>query len=67
MGEPVSIEVTPGADPHAVYKQVGDLVMERIAGLMLRSASIEPLEGLEIPDRYAVHVQVVASEPSEMT
>lgn len=52
IGEPVVVRIAPGADPHAVHRQVGDLVMERIAGLMLRSAGGHPLPGLDLPGAW---------------
>jgi cytidylate kinase len=48
-GEPFQIEADADADPRLVYQQAGALVMERIAGLMLRSAAGTPLPGLELP------------------
>ena len=52
VGEPVQPRVE-GCIDHAAFKETGDLVMERIAGLMLRSAAGTPLRGLELPGHWA--------------
>lgn len=44
----------PGApDSQEGYLRIGEEAMERIAGLMLRSAAEHPLPGLELPGRWA--------------
>jgi len=54
VGEPVVVRIAPDCrDEHAIHKAIGMLVMERIAGLMLRSAAGQPLPGLELPGSFA--------------
>ncbi|MFQ5599335.1 MAG: (d)CMP kinase [Candidatus Krumholzibacteriia bacterium] len=53
VGEPVDLHAVRGRDDQETYQRVGDLVMERIAGLMLRSAARHPLQGLALPGRFA--------------
>jgi 1-acyl-sn-glycerol-3-phosphate acyltransferase len=52
IGAPFRLEAVETAD-HAAYKEAARLVMERIAGLMLRSAAAHPLRGLELPGPWA--------------
>jgi cytidylate kinase len=52
LGEAAVAEVAGPID-HEAYKQTGDLVIQRVAGLMLRSAAATPLAGLELPGRWA--------------
>jgi hypothetical protein len=51
VGEAVELALD-GALDHAAFKDAGEQVMERIAGLMLRSAAATPLRGLELPGRW---------------
>ena len=51
VGAPVVLRELP--DTPEGYAQAGADVMERIAGLMLRSAARTPLPGLELPGPYA--------------
>lgn len=51
VGEAVELALDGSLD-HAAFKDAGEQVMERIAGLMLRSAAATPLRGLELPGRW---------------
>jgi cytidylate kinase len=64
VGEPVAVHLGAGRIDHAVYKEVGHLVMERIRGLMLRSAAGEPIPGLDLPASLAAGAAVERTEAS---
>lgn len=52
VGEPFWLR-TSSPDDHDAYKEAGALAMERVAGLMLRSAAGAPLRGLELPGQWS--------------
>ncbi len=54
VGEPFTLGAVP--DDATGYTQMGNAAMQRIAGLMLRSAASRPLAGLELPGEYADQV-----------
>jgi len=58
VGEPFTLGDVP--DDAVGYTQLGNAAMQRIAGLMLRSAASKPLDGLDLPGEFADRV---APEP----
>jgi len=56
VGEPFVAPSLP--DRPESYRKLGEWAMERIAGLMLRSAASTPLPGLELPGRFADSLQI---------
>ena len=51
VGEPFRLE--PGEETQESYLRLGELALEHIAGLMLRSAAEHALPGLELPGEWA--------------
>jgi 1-acyl-sn-glycerol-3-phosphate acyltransferase len=56
IGEPFVPPALP--DGPESYRKLGEWAMERIAGLMLRSAAITPLGGLDVPGSFAEPLQL---------
>jgi cytidylate kinase len=70
VGEAVEARLQ-GEPDHDAYKETGEQVMQRIAGLMLRSAAGTPLVGLDLPGKWegapTVATPRASSDPSETT
>ena len=62
VGEPFWVR-TSTPDDHAAYKEAGLLAMERVAGLMLRSAGRVPLRGLDLPGNWSAPPAVRTEAP----
>jgi cytidylate kinase len=48
VGAPVALRLPAGADERTLYLAIGERVMERIAGLMLRSAGRRPMPEIDL-------------------